>query len=65
MARRGRAAAAVWPYADQNGRGNVLWPFRFALSGKDRSPNPFTLSAILGKETTLKRIEKAIASIKL
>ncbi|HEU0080430.1 MAG TPA: glutamate--tRNA ligase family protein [Candidatus Paceibacterota bacterium] len=57
--------AAVWPYADQNGRGNVLWPFRFALSGKDRSPNPFTLSAILGKETTLKRIEKAIASIKL
>ncbi len=50
----------VWPYADTEGRGQVLWPFRFALSGKDRSPNPFTLAGILGKETTIRRVEEAL-----
>ncbi|HEU5114972.1 MAG TPA: hypothetical protein VFT82_04380, partial [Candidatus Paceibacterota bacterium] len=53
--------AAIWPYAEKEGRGHVLWPFRFALSGKDRSPNPFTLSAILGKESALHRIDEALA----
>ena len=52
--------AAVWPYAENQGRGAVLWPFRYALSGRDKSPNPFTLASILGKETTLRRIEKAL-----
>lgn len=52
--------AAVWPYADANGRGAVLWPLRYALSGKDKSPNPFTLSAILGKDTVLRRIDAAL-----
>ncbi|MFA6158064.1 MAG: glutamate--tRNA ligase [Candidatus Paceibacterota bacterium] len=51
---------AAWPYADANGRGAVLWPLRYALSGKDKSPNPFTLSAILGKETVLRRIDVAL-----
>ena len=51
--------AAIWPYAEREGRGPVLWPFRFALSGKDKSPNPFTLASILGKETTLRRIDEA------
>ncbi len=50
----------VWPYAEKEGRGQVLWPLRFALSGKDKSPNPFTLAEILGKETTLKRINEAL-----
>ncbi len=50
----------VWPYAEKEGRGPVLWPLRFALSGKDKSPNPFTLTDILGKETTIKRIEEAL-----
>jgi glutamyl-tRNA synthetase len=52
--------AAIWPYAEKEGRGQVLWPFRFALSGKDKSPNPFTLASILGKQATLKRIEEAL-----
>jgi glutamyl-tRNA synthetase len=51
---------AVWPYADANGRGAVLWPVRFALSGKDKSPNPFTLAGVLGKEITLRRIDAAL-----
>jgi len=51
---------AIWPYAEEQGRGNVLWPLRYALSGKDKSPGPFDLAHILGKEITLKRIEIAL-----
>lgn len=50
---------AVFPYADQAGRGEVLWPMRVALSGKDKSPDPFTLAEILGKKETLERLEVA------
>jgi len=49
----------VWPYAEEAGRGNVLWPTRYALSGKDKSPDPFTLAELLGKDESLKRIQKA------
>lgn len=52
--------ASLWPYAEQEGRGTVLWPLRYALSGKDKSPNPFTLANILGKEATLRRIDTAV-----
>ena len=45
---------------DKDNRGQVLHPVRFALSGLDKSPDPFILSEILGKEETIKRIEKAI-----
>ncbi|MDO8518231.1 MAG: glutamate--tRNA ligase family protein [bacterium] len=49
----------VFPYATAQGRGAVLWPLRVALSGKENSPDPFTLAGLLGKEKTLARIEKA------
>lgn len=49
----------VWPLAEEKGKGNILWPMRFALSGKDKSPDPFTMSEILGKEETLKRLSFA------
>jgi glutamyl/glutaminyl-tRNA synthetase len=58
---------AIMPLADaeeakgKGGRGAYLWPLRYALSGADRSPDPFTLIAILGKEVSLSRIQKAIA----
>jgi len=52
--------AALWPYAEESGRGPVLWPLRFALSGKDKSPDPFTLCAILGKKIAISRIERAV-----
>jgi glutamyl-tRNA synthetase len=51
---------AVWDYAEKEGRGQVLWPFRVALSGRDKSPDPIQLSAILGKNETISRIEHAI-----
>jgi len=54
---------SLWNYAEEAGKGNVLWPMRFALSGKDKSPDPFTLADILGKEETMVRLTNAIAKI--
>ena len=54
---------AVWDYAEKEGRGNVLWPFRMALTGLDKSPDPFSVAEILGKEETIKRLERAISII--
>ncbi len=54
---------ALWPYAEEKGKGNILWPMRFALSGKDKSPDPFVIAEILGKEETVKRLKYAIQNI--
>jgi glutamyl-tRNA synthetase len=55
---------SLWDYATEKGRGNVLWPMRFALSGKDKSPDPFTLSEILGKQKTIERLKIALDKLK-
>ena len=41
-------------------RGELLHPVRFALSGLDKSPDPFIIAEILGKNETLSRLQKAI-----
>ncbi len=41
-------------------RGEILHPIRFALSGKDKSPDPFIIAEILGKNETISRLQKAI-----
>lgn len=46
----------IWTYAEEVGKGNVLWPLRYSLSGKDKSPDPFLLAFVLGKSETLSRI---------
>ncbi len=51
--------SAIWPLAEQIGKGNILWPMRFALSGREKSPDPFIISEILGKEETLRRLKFA------
>ncbi len=51
---------ALWAYAEGEGRGQVLWPLRYALSGRDKSPDPFQLAEILGKPETLLRIDHAL-----
>ena len=53
--------AAVMPYAERGGRGKVLWPFRVSLSGREKSPGPFEIAEILGKEHTLARVRHAKA----
>ena len=52
---------ALWGYAGEEGRGQVLWPLRYALSGRDKSPDPFTLISILGKEESIRRINHALS----
>ena len=44
----------------ENGIGEVLWPIRVALTGRDKSPDPIEIIAIIGKEKTLARLHKAI-----
>ncbi len=54
---------AIWDYATEKGRGSVLWPMRYALSGRDRSPDPFTLAETLGKEETLSRLTVSVQKL--
>lgn len=42
------------------GRGEVLWPIRVALSGREASPGPFEIMEVIGKAETLKRLKAAI-----
>jgi glutamyl-tRNA synthetase len=41
-------------------RGELLWPLRASLTGEKKSPSPFEVAWVLGKEETIKRIKKAI-----
>ncbi len=43
--------------------GNIMNPFRIALVGASKGPHIFDLTAIIGKEETLRRIKKAIEII--
>lgn len=54
----------IWSFAEEVGRGDVLWPMRYALSGLDKSPDPFTLAETLGKEETIARLNSAIALLR-
>lgn len=51
---------ALWGYAEVAGKGSVLWPMRVALSGKEKSPDPFVLCEVLGKNETIERLNFAI-----
>jgi glutamyl-tRNA synthetase len=53
----------IWSYAETNGKGDVLWPLRFALTGQEKSPDPFTCASILGKDKSIARIEIAIKKL--
>jgi len=53
----------LMPLAEQKGKGNVLWPLRVSLSGREQSPDPFTLLAIFGAVESQKRITAAIHAL--
>ena len=61
------AKEALMPLANaeeakgKGGRGAVLWPLRYALSGQERSPDPFTLVSVIGPKESLSRIQNALA----
>jgi len=44
-------------------KGDFLWPLRVALTGAERSPSPFDVAWVLGKEVSLKRITLALEKI--
>ena len=46
--------------AKEVGKGEVLWPLRYSLSGKEKSPDPFTLIDILGNPECKNRVQNAI-----
>lgn len=41
-------------------RGELLHPIRYALTGLDKSPDPFIIASLIGKNETLFRLQKAI-----
>ncbi|MCK9360910.1 glutamate--tRNA ligase [Patescibacteria group bacterium] len=45
------------------GNGDTLWPLRVALSGREKSPSPFELMFVTGKDEALARIDKALAKM--
>jgi glutamyl-tRNA synthetase len=52
--------ASIFPYATEVGRASVLWPLRVALSGKEKSPDPFILLSLIGKAASIARINQAL-----
>jgi glutamyl-tRNA synthetase len=50
--------------ANNLGVGDVLWPFRYALTGKDKSPNPFEVAWVIGKDKSIERVQRAIGKLK-
>ncbi len=51
---------ALFSSLEKLGKGEVLWPLRVALSGKEFSPPPYEIIEILGKSESIKRIKDAI-----
>lgn len=43
--------------------GEMLWPLRVALCGRQNSPSPFEIAGVLGKGKVLQRVEVAIKKI--
>ena len=58
-----RIKSALWKYAEEVGKGELLWPLRIALSGKERSPDPFTMAFIIDRAETMHRIKLACDKI--
>lgn len=53
----------IWGYATEVGKGEVLWPLRVALTGKEKSPDPFTVIYVIGSAEAYKRIKVACDTI--
>lgn len=54
-------AVKGWITANEIGFGAVMMPLRLALVGELKGPDVFDIIALLGKEESIERIEKAIA----
>lgn len=52
-----------WMTENEIGMGKVMQPFRLSLVGALKGPHLFDIVEMIGKEETIKRLEKAIASL--
>jgi glutamyl-tRNA synthetase len=52
-----------WMTQNEIGMGKVMQPFRLSLVGALKGPHLFDIVALIGKEETVKRLEKAIATL--
>jgi glutamyl-tRNA synthetase len=52
-----------WMTSAEIGMGKVMQPFRLSLVGALKGPHLFDIVELLGKEETIKRLEKAIATL--
>jgi glutamyl-tRNA synthetase len=43
--------------------GQLLWPLRAALTGRQYSPGAVEVAAVLGKETTVRRLKAATLTV--
>ncbi len=59
IAERLEEVLMAWIDEHELGRGDTLWPMRVALTGREHSPGPFEVAAVLGRDETLKRLEIA------
>ncbi len=52
-----------WITKHEYGVGDVLWPMRVALTGLERSPNPFEIAYLVGSEETVRRVQAAVNAL--
>ncbi len=52
-----------WMTKNEIGMGKVMQPFRLSLVGALKGPHLFDIVELIGKEETIKRLEKAISSL--
>jgi glutamyl-tRNA synthetase len=52
-----------WMTKNEIGMGKVMQPFRLSLVGALKGPHLFDIVELIGKDETIKRLEKAIASL--
>jgi glutamyl-tRNA synthetase len=52
-----------WMTATETGMGKVMQPFRLSLVGALKGPHLFDIVELIGKEETIKRLDKAIATL--
>jgi len=56
--------AEIFLLAQKEGRGEVFWPLRVALSGERNSPPPLQIAQVLGQKESLRRIKLALEKLK-
>jgi glutamyl-tRNA synthetase len=52
-----------WMTQNEIGMGKIMQPFRLSLVGSLKGPHLFDIVELIGKEETIRRLEKAIAAL--